>query len=307
MERCKKCESEWNTKFTIDRCPFCGAVLYEEMALDPTSPPGVLRYIVDKYGRDVLSSRTAVSLFKDFAPDLRPDAELISIAIDAGVYADMLSFSSASVEDRKMKSLLCKERLKQKKFLADEYAEKPIGWLSEALGWEIQPNQVDNIGLGACSKAKKCEDEGSCSMPTAGNHHVDKESLSDPSQLDLLARSVIPAANPFRYADCKAVEEKNNHAFLSLTKPKSITIPSRYNTITETALKAVDSENLYIPSSIRHIHELAFVNASSKLKSIYISDKSKYYSVEKGNIREMSTGRQLPIPERLWVRTYTEK
>ncbi len=223
MVKCKKCESEWNTKLSIDRCPFCGAVLCEEMVLDPTSPPGVLRYIADKYGRDVLSSRTAVSLFKDFAPDLRADAELISIAIDAGVYADMLSFSSASVEDRKMKSLLCKERLKQKKFLADEYAEKPIGWLSEALGWEIQPNQVDNIGLGACSEAEKCEDEGSCSMPTAGNHHVDKESLSDPSQLDLLTRLVIPAANPFRYADCKAVEEKNNHGFLSLTKPKSIT------------------------------------------------------------------------------------
>lgn len=306
MVKCKKCESEWNTKFSIDHCPFCGAVLGEEIVLDPTSPSGVLRYIANQYGQDVFRSRKTVSLFKDLAPRLSAEAELISIAIDAGVYSEMLSFSSASFEERKIKASLCKERLKQKKFLADEYAEKPIWWLSYALGWGEQANQDNAVELGARMEAEKCESEGS-SLPAAVNPPADEGSLSDPSQPDHLLQLAMLHANPFRYVDCKAIEEKNNYGILSLTKPKSIIIPSRYTTIAETALKAIDSENLYIPASIQYIHEQAFTNASPKLKSVYFSDKSASYFVEKGIVRETSTGRQLSIPERLWVRTYTEK
>lgn len=296
---CKKCESKWTSKFPMDCCPFCGAPLKDELVLDPSSPVSVLSYIQRKYGASVLCDRKLLSYFRDYAPGLQEQAALIGIAVDAGTYAEIIALDGVSNNERLHQILLCKERLKQRKFLADEYAERTIGWLLEALGWKSQQEPPQNDANRAAAEDK------SASKPNLEDTPVLPQAYSlmgetEPTKPSKDTQSVEPPHAPFRYRDCKMLEDKYGNGYMSFT------IPSYFDEITENALKGINAEALYVPATIRYIHERALVNAGPRLKAVLISSRNSYFAISKWVITEKATGKKITIPDGISVRTYIE-
>ena len=298
---CKKCESKWISRFPTDCCPFCGAPLKDEPVLDPSSPVSVLSYIQRKYGASVLCDRKLLSYFRDYAPGLQEQAALIGIAVDAGTYAEILALDGVSNDERMHQVLLCKERLKQRKFLADEYAQLTITWLIEALGWakhEDQPNndhgkQV-NVNVVENKKQKTSVDEKPFQM-------MDSPSSKAPSTTSNTDQDEEPPSAPFRYRDAKMLEDKFGNGNLSFT------IPSMYDGIAENALKGINAESLYIPASIRYIHKDAFESAGPRIKTILFSARNPWFAVKDDKILEKKSQKVIHIPWPIAVRTYYER
>lgn len=297
---CKKCESKWTSKFTMDCCPFCGAPLRDDPILDPSSPVSVLSFIHNKYGAQVLCDKRLLSYFRDYAPGLQEQAALIGIAVDAGTYAEILALEGVLDDERLYQIVLCKERLKQRKFLAEEYAEKTIAWLLEALGWTGQKESPQNSGN------RFSAEEGSIAKPNMGNGSMLPQNYSIMSEAKPteLPKDTQPAElphAPFRYRDCKMLEDKYGNGYMSFT------IPSYFDEITENALKGINAQTLYIPATIRSIHERALVNAGPRLKEVLINSRNSSFTISRWVITEKSTGKSIMIPDGISVRTYIEK
>ena len=62
MNTCKTCGSSWDTKQTIDRCPFCGADLREKITVD--SIESVFKLILERHGQNVFYSNIHLGLLE---------------------------------------------------------------------------------------------------------------------------------------------------------------------------------------------------------------------------------------------------
>ena len=295
--KCKHCDSEWVSKTIVECCPFCGADLHEKAEMDATSPSSVLEFIIEKYGLDVLRERKVLSLFKDLAPGLKEESMLIGIAVDAGTYTEMLSLTSLSEAERKAQLSLCKERLKKQRFLADEFAEKPIAWLSEALGWNTSVPSI-------YTELEEIEDEvpGEIqALPHSSGAFELNESSFGSVPVSVQDPVELHTDTPFRYRDCIDLANKNGNGALSFT------IPSYFDEITENSLKNINSQTLYISHSIKKIHPNAFGNAGRNLKTVLLSTRSTFFAIKEGRIVSKMTGRTVPVPDRISVGTYIQK
>ena len=222
---------------------------------------------------------------------------LIGIAVDAGTYTEMLSLTSLSEAERKAQLSLCKERLKKQRFLADEFAEKPIAWLSEALGWNTSVPSI-------YTELEEIEDEvpGEIqALPHSSGAFELNESSFGSVPVSVQDPVELHTDTPFRYRDCIDLANKNGNGALSFT------IPSYFDEITENSLKNINSQTLYISHSIKKIHPTAFGNAGRNLKTVLLSTQNPFFAIKEGKIINKTTGRTVPVPGRISVGTYIQK
>lgn len=88
--KCINCGSEWNNnnhRIKIIACPFCGHSLSEEYATDGSLSVGeVVKLITEQFGVEIIQdSRKFLSIFSDYAPMLKREKKILSIALSEGI------------------------------------------------------------------------------------------------------------------------------------------------------------------------------------------------------------------------------
>ena len=131
MKTCKACGSSWDTKQTIDRCPFCGADLREKITVD--SIESVFKLILERHGQNVFYSNILLGLLGDYAPSLIKERNLVKIAIESGAYK---AICTVSVEEREHELNKYVSLLTESYFIDEMWARKVLMWCVDALDVE---------------------------------------------------------------------------------------------------------------------------------------------------------------------------
>ncbi len=134
--KCRKCHSEWNSRASITKCPFCGESLVNEEELK--TMPQILKHIVELYGTEVLlNTNRIVSLASDFGPELEKERRLLKVCGDAGIIKEMLSVTNSDAPTKE--ALISKSvmKLETNFMLSAEWAKMGISFISSALGWNV--------------------------------------------------------------------------------------------------------------------------------------------------------------------------
>ena len=91
--KCEKCKSEWSSSRSLQVCPFCGESLVQP---ESKKPEGILCYIVDEYGVEVLQKKKLLlSYFSDFAPHLNKEYKLLKNCCSTDFISILLSSGSS--------------------------------------------------------------------------------------------------------------------------------------------------------------------------------------------------------------------
>lgn len=134
FQKCKKCGSEWNSANKSVTCSFCGEDLSEDKTLNTIDE--VFKYLFTEYGIELISDRRKfISLLSDFAPSMENERRLIKIAIESGVYTEILDANDKDEGEQTLCLDKMIARLEQQNFLSREWAQKVVCWLTRYLAW----------------------------------------------------------------------------------------------------------------------------------------------------------------------------
>lgn len=90
------------------------------------------------------------------------------------------------------------------------------------------------------------------------------------------------------YSDCKDLEYKIGNG------RDSFTVPREYTSISESAFRGISAKNIYIPSTVKTIHQNCFKNMSRDIQRIYVSIDNPHFYVNTVNLIEKATGKEIP-------------
>lgn len=135
---CKKCNSEWNTSGVFqqsNRCPFCGATLDGvEFGKSNNSLDNIVKNIIAEFGPNILLNASRFqSILLDYAPKLKKERKILSLALDEGV-ADY--FVNCAESDREANVNRAKNKMSL--LMSDEAINMVIRCFSYALDWKIE-------------------------------------------------------------------------------------------------------------------------------------------------------------------------
>lgn len=135
--KCFNCGSEWNTNSSYSQlksCPFCGKLLSvpnvnkEEMTVSKT-----IKVIIDQFGSDIILQKNKfLSIFGDYAPKLKKEKKMISIALDENI-ANL--FINCEISEHE--AVVRKARRSLDAILSDSAIDIVISSFTDALGWNI--------------------------------------------------------------------------------------------------------------------------------------------------------------------------
>ncbi len=135
--KCLNCGSEWNTNSSypqLKSCPFCGKPLSvpndnkEEITVSKT-----IKGIIDQFGLDIILQKNKfLSIFGDYAPRLKKEKKMISIALDENI-ADL--FVNCEIEEREAN--IQKARRAMNLIMSESAIDLVISSFIDALGWDI--------------------------------------------------------------------------------------------------------------------------------------------------------------------------
>lgn len=143
--KCEKCQSEWNGIKRLEICPFCGFA-FPVKASDFTDIDEAFNYIFGKYGFEIIrQNHKLVSLLADYAPSLENERRLVRMALDAGIYTDLLVVNAddnAAQDEAKAKAI---NKLNKLYFLDPIWATKVVSWLIVQLAWSSDLGEKTTI------------------------------------------------------------------------------------------------------------------------------------------------------------------
>ena len=143
--KCEKCQSEWNGIKRLDVCPFCGFT-FPVKSSDFTDIDEAFDYIFGKYGFEIIKqSHKLVSLLADYAPSLENERRLVRMALDAGIYTDLLGINAtdnAAQTEAKAKAI---NKLNKLYFIDPIWATKVVSWLVIQLNWSSNSSEKKTI------------------------------------------------------------------------------------------------------------------------------------------------------------------
>lgn len=97
---CSKCNSKWESKSNIDKCPFCGADLPKSREIESISD--AIEKIVSERGIDILHKPKLVySLVTDYIAGYHREKKLLSILAASDVFKKIFDLCSMSEEQEK--------------------------------------------------------------------------------------------------------------------------------------------------------------------------------------------------------------
>lgn len=141
--RCSNCNSEWNSKVKVPRCPFCGKPLkesWEEMTVQLA-----LVKIVENFGLEVLRNpKKVVACVKDYVSGYQREKDLLQIAGESGIFELMFE---AKNEDRSVCQNAVIERavkkLEEERYISEEYARYIVMIIADGIGVSYSEKQPE--------------------------------------------------------------------------------------------------------------------------------------------------------------------
>ena len=144
-QNCQNCNGEWKGKKLLKTCPFCDM----EMQMKTNNFDKIeeaLGYVLSQYGMELISSPSKlVSLLADFAPSLERERRLIRIALNSGVYSELIKVNKDDKDEQELAKKKAISSLNQKEFMDIVWAEKVINWFIPQLHWTFCTQIIKNI------------------------------------------------------------------------------------------------------------------------------------------------------------------
>lgn len=145
--KCFNCGSEWNTNSSYSQlksCPFCGQSLSvpndnkEEMTVSET-----IKVIIDQFGSDIILQKNKfLSIFGDYAPRLKKEKKMISIALDENIAR---LFINCEINERE--AIVRKARRALDTIMSESAINIVISSFTDALGWGVQEEIKDSAKI----------------------------------------------------------------------------------------------------------------------------------------------------------------
>lgn len=142
-QKCSNCESEWNGIRQLEECPFCGFIIQIKNS-DFEDIDEALNYIFGKHGFDIIKeNHKLVSLLADYAPKLENERRLVRMALDAGVYTDLISVGIDDIVAQGVAKAKAIDKLNKVYFLDSQWATKVVSWFITQLSWDESEKTVE--------------------------------------------------------------------------------------------------------------------------------------------------------------------
>ncbi len=139
-QKCSKCNSEWNAIKIVKDCPFCGNP-FEIKKSDFKDVNEAFAYIFSTHGIDVIKQKGVfVSLLADYAPALEKERRVVRMALDAGIYGELLIVSTTDVSAQNAVRAKAVSKLNNEYMLDHSWAEQVVNWLVSQLNWSTSGN-----------------------------------------------------------------------------------------------------------------------------------------------------------------------
>ena len=145
---CPNCQSEWETKVEVKKCPFCGANI-ETNETSPQNISDAIRILIQIKGLDVLHSpRIVRSYVMDLLPGFEQEKRLLALACDNGVLEEacIIVQESDSLQ-REVMIQKCRSNLVQNAFLAPNFANEILRLILSGVGVTdlsiLEPDELD--------------------------------------------------------------------------------------------------------------------------------------------------------------------
>lgn len=130
----------------LKSCPFCGQSLSvlndnkEEMTVSET-----IKVIIDQFGSDIILQKNKfLSIFGDYAPRLKKEKKMISIALDEDIACLFIN-----CEANEREAAVGKVRRSLDSFMSESAINLVISSFTDALGWSVQEEIKDSAKIGA--------------------------------------------------------------------------------------------------------------------------------------------------------------
>ena len=201
--KCMHCGANWTTGKGIPalgKCPFCGenlSVIIEDGK--ELSMSTVLCQMVEIYGSDILADRKkCIAIFKDLAPELKDEQQILSAALTSGVGDYFVSCPNSERESN------IKKAIHSMDYLSNDAKTMVITSLADAMGWDeelaqrslqqtIANNQngnsfSENQIISSTTKIPSSSSYRSANVSTAGNSKSSTSSQAT-SNINAVVRS----------------------------------------------------------------------------------------------------------------------
>lgn len=134
--KCEKCFEEWSIQDLGDRmvkfCPFCGAEYKEKEPEGFSSLVDCFKYLKRRFTYTIFfEPKKILSYVSDYMPELMVEKRILKVALEAGVYKQLLDDSGKIIELNIEKT---KFTLVNDYGLSEKWAGEAIDWLVKAFG-----------------------------------------------------------------------------------------------------------------------------------------------------------------------------
>ena len=141
--RCSNCNSEWDSKVKVLKCPFCGKPLKESR--EEMTVQRALEKLVENFGLEVLRNpKKIVACVKDYVSGYQREKDLLQIAGESGIFELMFvakngdsSVCQNAVIERAMK------KLEEEKYISEEYARYIVMIIADGIGVSYSKKQPE--------------------------------------------------------------------------------------------------------------------------------------------------------------------
>lgn len=250
-QKCSACHSEWNAIKMVIECPFCGNA-FEMQTSNFKSVEDTFRYIICTHGIEIIKQKSAfVSLLADYAPTLEKERRVVRMALDAGVYLDLLSVSKTDENEQMAAQAKAINKLNKDYLLDQVWAKQAVLWFVSQLGWTSVVREVHKKIIPAKEAVKQ---------ETTAPKQVNKHPEASPATPKSSGTSSI-------WMDIRngVLKKYTGHDWL-------VTIPDGVTEIAERAF--YDNNNVEVirlPATVKHIRKSAF-SYCAKLREITLAD-----------------------------------
>lgn len=134
--KCEKCFEEWSIQGLGDRivkyCPFCGSEYKEKEPEGFSSLVDCFKYLKRRFTYTVFfEPKKILSYVSDYMPELMVEKRILKVALEAGVYKQLLDDAGCIVELNIEKT---KFTLVNDYGLSEKWAREAVDWLVKAFG-----------------------------------------------------------------------------------------------------------------------------------------------------------------------------
>lgn len=128
--KCNNCGNAVSNASKDLICPSCGEKIIFENIDD------LVAYVIAQEGLSIVSKRGIfISTLRDYAPYLNDEIRLVKIAVDAGVYDELIATDGKGANQKKVQIKKSIETLKTSYFLDEQQATRSVKIIVDCMGW----------------------------------------------------------------------------------------------------------------------------------------------------------------------------